>query len=252
MRSTKYDAARLAPLVAGSTSISEVIRKLGLVPNGGNHRMITARVRLARLDTSHFTQVKRNAREVIEAVPLETLVELVGDAISLAQVLGKLGLPLEGRPHHELTARLRREGIDVSHLRAARWARGETKETHPSIAKWARKLSMSDAEVFVESSPMLGNGRGIIRRLVAMGWRYECQHCGISEWRGAKLVLHLDHINGNHTDNRLLNLRLLCPNCHSQTPTYCGKAREELAFERTWPCYTNTTRAWRNWLTRRF
>lgn len=52
---------------------------------------------------------------------------------------------------------------------------------------------------------------------------YKCSECSITEWNGKTLALHLDHVNGIHNDNRLENLRFLCPNCHSQTPTYCGK-----------------------------
>jgi hypothetical protein len=51
----------------------------------------------------------------------------------------------------------------------------------------------------------------------------ECSQCSLAEWRGKKLNLELDHIDGNNFNNNLLNLRLLCPNCHSQTDTYCGK-----------------------------
>jgi len=52
---------------------------------------------------------------------------------------------------------------------------------------------------------------------------YECAKCGIHKWNGCDIVLQLDHINGESTDHRLENLRLLCPNCHSQTDTWCGK-----------------------------
>ena len=53
---------------------------------------------------------------------------------------------------------------------------------------------------------------------------YKCAFCGNEgEWRGKQISLELDHINGKHNDNRLENLRWLCPNCHATTPTYRGK-----------------------------
>jgi 5-methylcytosine-specific restriction endonuclease McrA len=52
---------------------------------------------------------------------------------------------------------------------------------------------------------------------------YKCDECKISEWNGQKLSLHLDHINGINGDNRIENLRFLCPNCHSLTSTYAGR-----------------------------
>ena len=51
----------------------------------------------------------------------------------------------------------------------------------------------------------------------------ECAECGLTHWRGKRLSLHIDHINGVHNDHRLENLRMLCPNCHSQTETYGGR-----------------------------
>lgn len=54
---------------------------------------------------------------------------------------------------------------------------------------------------------------------------YKCSICGISEWLNKPLSLQLDHINGINNDNRIENLRFLCPNCHTQTPTWGSKKR---------------------------
>jgi HNH endonuclease len=67
--------------------------------------------------------------------------------------------------------------------------------------------------------------RGSIkRRLLELGLIEErCSRCGVAQWRGKPLRIQLDHINGVKDDWRLENLRMLCPNCHSQTPTFAGR-----------------------------
>jgi hypothetical protein len=61
-------------------------------------------------------------------------------------------------------------------------------------------------------------------RLVKEGLKQErCERCGLAEWQGAPVSMELHHINGDRLDNRLENLELLCPNCHSQTTTYSGR-----------------------------
>lgn len=61
-------------------------------------------------------------------------------------------------------------------------------------------------------------------RLIAEGLKQNrCEQCGISEWLGRRLSVHVHHRNGDGTDNRLANIQLLCPNCHSQTDTYGGR-----------------------------
>ena len=65
-------------------------------------------------------------------------------------------------------------------------------------------------------------------RLFTDGYKeIKCEECGIEDkWNGKDIVLELDHINGDKYDNRLENLRILCPNCHSQTETFRGRNRK--------------------------
>lgn len=85
------------------------------------------------------------------------------------------------------------------------------------------------------------------RRLLAAGFLTEsCAECGIGpEWCGKRLTLEMDHINGVHTDNRLENLRMLCPNCHSQTWTYGNKTRNPTPTPTCLDCPATVTRVGR-------
>jgi 5-methylcytosine-specific restriction endonuclease McrA len=65
------------------------------------------------------------------------------------------------------------------------------------------------------------------RRLLREGLlENKCQECGLDAWRGKPISIQIDHINGNNKDNRLENLRMLCPNCHSQTDTFGVRNRK--------------------------
>jgi 5-methylcytosine-specific restriction endonuclease McrA len=80
------------------------------------------------------------------------------------------------------------------------------------------------------------------KRLIAAGLlTYRCDGCGASDCCGRVLTLELDHINGDDTDNRLENLRLLCPNCHCQTPTYRGRNIGKGRWR------VSESSGWRNW-----
>jgi hypothetical protein len=134
----------------------------------------------------------------------------------MADVLRSLGLPQNGGSHAHLRRRIDGHGIDTSHFR------------RPVPTGVARARPRSPAGVLVVRDP---KGRrahpDVLRRaMAAIGLPTACGACGIgSSWNGQPLTLHVDHINGRFWDCRAANLRLLCPNCHSQTPTYAGRNR---------------------------
>ena len=91
----------------------------------------------------------------------------------------------------------------------------------------ARPYGMPFEELLVQQPR---NRYNIKLRLIAAGIKENrCERCGIDEWRDAELSLCLHHINGDRHDNRLENLQLLCPNCHSQTPNFGSKNKRPLA-----------------------
>lgn len=89
---------------------------------------------------------------------------------------------------------------------------------------WSIKIPLKD--ILVKNSKYTSS-HSLKNRLIKEGLLlYECYVCKIKTWQNKKLSLQLDHINGNCTDHRLKNLRLLCPNCHSQTKTFAGKNKK--------------------------
>jgi hypothetical protein len=93
---------------------------------------------------------------------------------------------------------------------------------------WSRQVPLE--HILVEDSDYLSL-RCLKKRLLAAGLlELHCKLCGLVEWQGRPLSLVLDHINGNPRDHRLLNLRLLCPNCNSQTPTFAGRNKRRERF----------------------
>lgn len=142
------------------------------------------------------------------------LITAVASNHSIAGVARSLGLRPAGGNYKTIKHRVHHLQLDTSHWKGKGWLKGTHVRTSPK-----RTLD----EILIEDSPTTHTSH-LKHRLISEGvLSNHCSTCGITTWREEPLSLHLDHINGIGTDNRLQNLRLLCPNCHSQTATYCGR-----------------------------
>ena len=135
------------------------------------------------------------------------LLQLINCSDSYKNFLSKLGYSSSGNAYRHTKKYLDSIGVDYTKL---------TKD------KWSSK-EKSIEEVFINGINFCNKSlKNKILKYVLLD--YVCVICNNNgEWMGDKLSLHLDHINGDSTDNRIENLRFLCPNCHSQTETYAGK-----------------------------
>ena len=94
------------------------------------------------------------------------------------------------------------------------------------MASYQKEISVKNLATITLLQENSNVSRKVIRRRIIKEYliEYKCAICGNDGyWCDSKVELQLDHINGIANDNRLENLRFLCPNCHSQTDTYCGK-----------------------------
>ena len=137
----------------------------------------------------------------------EEFKEIIKESKNFSDALRKFGFKrAHGGNYVTIKKRIKELNVDTSHFKS-------------NSGKLKR---FSNEEIFVKNSPYQGHVR--IRIIRDNLIPYECAKCGNKgEWNNKPLTLTLDHINGDHNDNRLENLQFVCPNCDSQQDTYCYK-----------------------------
>lgn len=140
----------------------------------------------------------------------ERLEEYVKTSNSLTEVIEKYGIVPRGGNFKTIKYYINLYNISVDHFNPLKKRQGLKKITKINdLLKINTKIKSS----------------GLKDRLYKYGLKQRlCELCGQGEdWKGNKMSLILDHINGVHTDNRIENLRIVCPNCNATLPTHCGK-----------------------------
>jgi Zn finger protein HypA/HybF involved in hydrogenase expression len=155
----------------------------------------------------------RKKRSVIWSMPANQFAALVKKATSIGTILQHFGLQNKGGNHNTVRRRIVADGLDISHIPLGR---GSNKNRSFGPRRSLKELLVKNSDY---------RGRHLKKRLIQSNTiPHKCADCGLGpKWRGKKLVLQLEHKNGDSRDNRLKNLCLLCPNCHSQTSTFAGR-----------------------------
>jgi len=162
--------------------------------------------------------LSKNKTTVNELPELEHLKKIISESISLAEVLNKLNMGSSGNAYRVLKKCIKENNINTSHFLGQGHGKGVS-----YLQDWVSSVKIPIEQILVENSTYQTSKLSKRLRKEKI-LEYKCSNCGLdNSWNDRQLNLHLDHINGISNDHRLCNLRYLCPNCHSQTDTYCGR-----------------------------
>lgn len=163
---------------------------------------------------------ERKKRSLIWKIKKELLEDLVKKSITFSEILLYFGLSNKGGNCGTLKNRLKYDNIDFSHI-------PQGLNSGKGLRRGGVKMKPL-SEILTVNSTL--TRRHLKRRLIKEKIiNYQCNMCGLKPyWNNDNLVLILDHINGIGDDCRVENLRFLCPNCNSQTPTFAGRNKKYL------------------------
>lgn len=204
--------AALHGAVQRCTSHVMVVEHLGLESNEVNVTRVRRRITALGISTAHFIRTRDNTRHRTRWSD-DDLRAAVAGSHGLASTIRALGLIPAGGNYNHVHRRIAELGIDTSHFRGQGWNKGEFT---PRPARPLDQLLVANRWTTTYH---------LKRRLIRSGLKKEaCELCGWGERRSFDGVVpvELDHINGDKTDNRIENLRILCPNCHALQRTHRG------------------------------
>ncbi|MCM2392224.1 HNH endonuclease signature motif containing protein [Streptomyces albipurpureus] len=210
----RYPPARLRIAAKTCADIDEVIAFFGTPPYEGLRRHLHRCFQQHGIDISHFRPRRRRSGPPPSSAELRTA---VAASVSLAETLRRLDRLDNGSQRAALRRWITQESLSTSHFLGQAHQRDRAATTPRKTAD--RILTKRDGGRRTKTARLR-------RALHELGLPERCAECGSgAEWQGKRMTLEIDHINGDRLDDRAQNLRLLCPNCHAITSTWCRGGR---------------------------
>ncbi|MFI9745511.1 HNH endonuclease signature motif containing protein [Streptomyces sp. NPDC052494] len=208
----RFTRARLAEAAARCSNMDEVVAFFDSPPYDKLRRYLLKRFAHYGIDVSHLTHRRRRGGQPPRPAPGE-LRQAVDQAISVAGALRILGRPSTGQMRALFRQWAEEDGLSTSHFLGQAHQRGKQGPTPVKRPE----------DILVRHDRGRRTRSHLLRRaLRESGVPEKCADCGNgTEWFGKPITLEIDHINGDWADDRRENLRLLCPNCHATTDTWC-------------------------------
>ncbi|WP_409471859.1 HNH endonuclease [Streptomyces sp. HC307] len=209
MGASAYTKERLEEAARGARTLSEALGRLGVDPGSSTRRYVLERMKKLGVDVSHFEREGvKWAREILEGA--------VAASTNMCEVLRYLGLEVVGGHHTHISRRIKAYGIDTSHFQMP------TRRGKPWRPRTPEGLLVEQPTAHARRIP----SDRLKWAMTSMGVPERCALCGNEAvWLGQPLSLEVDHVDGSWWDNRITNLRFLCPNCHSTTDNYRGRGK---------------------------
>ncbi|MFF4821550.1 HNH endonuclease [Streptomyces sp. NPDC001312] len=207
----QYTRERLEEAAAECSDIDEVIGFLGTRPYANLRRYLMKRFTDFGIDVSHFSPCGRRPQPTHD-----DLRGVIAESASLTEALQRLDRPDNHWQRALLRQWIAEEGISTAHFLGQGHRRG--KRSHNA---------RGPEDILVRHEGKRRTGIALLRRALRdIGVPERCAGCGVGpEWLGKPMTLEVDHIDGEWSDDRRENLRLLCPNCHAITNTWCRGGR---------------------------
>lgn len=237
----EYDDSEVMAALKKSTSVRQILRKLG-IPNDGQPHYVRLGAILDRIEKNWRTILRQNAganqsgyasadtdlrynRKQIRDDNLFS--ETVKLCRSFAEVARAFSFTeRSGSAISKVKQAVLRLNLSTEHFLSQGFLKGKSHE-------WNAKVPLEN----ILKKGTKYKSQSLKKRLIRAGLKKdECELCGQgNEWCGKLLVLQLDHIDGDHFNNELSNLRVVCLHCHSQLPTFCSRNRKTSIIEITIP-----------------